>query len=307
MYVVLEQKFVKKIEMGSNKIIATYEPLVDMNIQTGGSLAGYDHFVLKSIDTWYNSKTNLFLYYECFKAADNKISYMIANYNMEDKKTDILIFRLSDYASDLYGGEIGGITPIYSPYNGLLSKVLYIGGIEACSFLLTSESPISMSYSTRRRLMIGTEYQYTYRGMSYANLKIEKSEGFDETVATISNGHISLMFESRASETPVSNISITEYIGSNCLREFLDPASYLCGGRGIIEKKNNLYPIGSLGDNYSRTFTSYLFDKSYTMVNFDHESGTIYYQISEDTLYRMGKGNECQGPGFFENYSSNIF
>ena len=69
----VEQKIVKKIEMGSNRVLATYEPLTDMDIQTGGPLTGYDHFVLKNIDTWYESTTNLFLYYECFKTADNSI------------------------------------------------------------------------------------------------------------------------------------------------------------------------------------------------------------------------------------------
>ena len=117
-----------------------------------------------------------------------------------------------------------------------------------------------------------------------------------------------MMFESAISETPINNLSITEHPGSSCQREFVAPASTLCGGRGIIEKKNNLYPaLGGGVDTYTRTFTSYFYDTSYTMVNFDHESGTIYYQTSEDTLYRMGKGDECQGPGFFENYTSRIF
>ena len=66
---------------------------------------------------------------------------MIANYNMVDKKTDILIFTLPG----LFGGEVGGITPIYSPFGGVMTKTIYIGGAISVSFLIDSESPIQLS------------------------------------------------------------------------------------------------------------------------------------------------------------------
>ena len=95
---------------------------------------------------------------------------------------------------------------------------------------------------------------------------------------------------------PYENRSLYYAYISNCLKEYSSLGASICGGRGALNQKSYLYPITSESSSYSRTFIYYPFDKAYMMLSYNNKSKTIYYQTSEDNLYRMGEGDGCVGP-----------
>ena len=185
-YIVTEQKYIKKIESGSNKVTAVYDPVTDMVVQTGGSVAGHEDFTLKSIDTFFGSNSVLFVFYECFRTVDNERQYLFIKYNTEDKKSDIIVFDNSyGNFSAMPGGEFSGASTNYFKKDGTLEKYIVFSGSDTSVISLTNDSPITMNLVSRRVLLNSGKYFMVYQGFHYPNTRIAGSEGLPTSIMSL--------------------------------------------------------------------------------------------------------------------------
>ena len=229
-----EQRYIKKLEQGSNSVLEVYEPLVDMIVQTGGSVALHEGFTLKSIDSFFGSNSILFIYYECFRTSDNKRQYLFIKYNTIDKKSDILIFD-SDYGnfSNMPEGEFSGASTNYYLLAGTMEKYIVFSGSDTSVISLTNDSPITMVLISRRVLYNSGKYYMVYQGFHYPNTRISKSEGLPSTIMSLQMNLYSLIISADSSDT-LDNRSLYYAYMSNCIKEFSSIGASICGGRGAL-------------------------------------------------------------------------